>query len=452
MLRRKMTRILEDWKRSSRKALMLTGARQVGKSYAVRDFGRSNYLVYVEINLAIDREARTLLADASSPIDFINRIALLHPEPLIEHETLVFVDEVQEYPEIVTLMKGLVEDGRLSYILSGSMLGTEFKGVTSFPVGFVEQHVMRPLDFEEFSWAVGVDPRFLDQIRSCLRDRRSVEDYLHDTMMRNFRAYMVCGGMPEVVQRYIDSGFSLMETRALQSELVVQYGQDIAQYAGARALEVRRIFDQIPVQLEEDPHRFVLSSLEKGARFSTFDHDFLWLVHAGVGLMVQQVTEAKAPLKRTESASRFKLYQSDTGMLVSRYPQSTSRAIYLDRAQPNLGGIYENVVAQELTALGVGAWYYQSSEVGEVDFVIEGCAGRIVPIEVKSGRKMRSHAALDRLLGIDEYKIREAVVLSRLNVSVEDRVLYAPWYMAFCLDELTEREDTDFTFGPVVPQ
>ncbi len=451
MLSRKVTKELIKWKNESKKALLVTGARQIGKSYAIREFGKSAYACYFEVNLLLDKTARHALANAENASDFINRIALLSENPLVERNTLIFVDEIQEYPEIVTLMKALVEDGRYSFVFSGSMLGTEFKGISSFPVGYVEQIVMRPMDFEEFCWAVGIEQRFLDEIRECLRERRAVEPYLHDVMMRNYRAYVVAGGMPEVVQKYVDSQYSLAETRALQSTLVKQYAQDIGKYAGARAFEVRSIFDQIPVQLEGDVHRFKLASLRKAARMESFHHDFLWLVNAGVGLQVLQATEARCPLKRTEQASKFKLYESDTGMLVSRYPQSTARAIYLDMKDPNLGGVYENVVAQELTAQGVELWYYQSDAVGEVDFLMEGKGGKVVPVEVKSGKKVRAHAALDHLLDVREYKIPEALVLSRNNLLQEGRVTYAPLYMTFCLSELTEAESGDFSFAPMLP-
>ena len=454
MLRRKVTEQLEHWKRMPSKALLVTGARQIGKSYAIREFGKRSYACYFEVNLLLDGEATGILTAAHSAADFINRLALLSPTPLVEGDTLIFIDEVQEYPDILTLAKALVEDGRYSFAFSGSMLGTELHGIRSFPVGYAHQLTMRPLDFEEFSWAVGVEERFLNEVRACLRERRPVDDALHNVMLRNFRAYMVAGGMPEVVQNYIDSGFSLVKTRSIQEQLVRQYAQDISKYAGRRAFEVRSIFDRIPVQLEEETHRFRVSRLEDGARYSRYDQDFLWLVNAGVGLMVPQVTEAKSPLRRTEANGKFKLYESDTGMLVSRYPQSAARAVYLDQKDPNLGGIYENVVAQELAAQGVDQWYYQSDAVGEVDFVIEGRAGHVVPIEVKSGRKVRSHAALDRLLQVGEYKIHEGVVLSRNNLSKEGNVLYLPIYMTFCLNELTEQAPdagVDFSFAPALP-
>ena len=449
MLKRKITDRFDGWANASRKALLVTGARQIGKSYAIRAFGERRFGAYFEVNLLLDAEARDTLIGARNAIDFINRISLLAKSPLVEGDTLVFVDEIQEYPEIVTLAKALVEDGRYRYAFSGSMLGTEFKGITSFPVGYVDQFVMRPMDFEEFCWAVGVGETVLGDMRECLRGERAPESYLHDAMLRNFRAYLLAGGMPEVVQAYVDSGYSLAATRDLQDQLVGQYRRDISKYAGTRALQVREIFDRLPAQLEEDPHRFTFATLKENARYSQYDRDFLWLVSAGAALMVRQATEAKTPLKRTELPERFKLYQSDTGMLLSRYPQSTARAVYLDRASQNLGGIYENAIAQELAAAGAPLWYYAAEAVGEVDFLMEGKGGRVVPIEVKSGRKVRSHAALDRLLGIGEYKIRDAIVLSRNPLERDGRILYVPLYLAFCLDEFADRESGDFAFAPI---
>ena len=451
MLRRKVTERLLEWKRISHKALLVTGARQIGKSYAIRDFGRSNYGVYYEANLLLDADARESLTKARDAADFVSRVAMLSKQTLVEGDTLIFVDEIQEFPEIVTLMKALVEDGRFSYVFSGSMLGTEFKGISSFPVGYVERITMRPLDFEEYCWAVGVSAEVLAGIRDHMVKRVPVEDYVHEAMLRNFRSYLVAGGMPEVVQDYIDSSYSLIRTRQLQSGLVDQYRTDIAKYAGKRAFAVRSIFDRLPLELEGENHRFILSSLREGARLDEYAEDFLWLTNAGVGLNVSRATEARSPLLRTESASFFKLYESDTGMLVSRYPQSTARAIYLDQKSVNLGGVFENAVAQELAALGIPAWYYFTTTEGEVDFLVDGKAGRVVPIEVKSGVKVRSHAALDNLLAKPGLKIPEAIVLSRENVSQEGKVTYLPIYMTFCLDELVEREADagDFRFVPV---
>lgn len=451
MLSRKVEKKLMRWKETPNKALLVTGARQIGKSFSIRKFGQSNYEVYFEANLLLEEDARDSLTKARSGNDFINRVAMLSKRELIEGKTLIFIDEIQEFPQIVTLIKALVEDARFSFVFSGSMLGTEFKGITSFPVGYVKRIVMRPLDFEEFCFNVGVSRDALSEIRECMVNRESVPEHIHNAMLRNFQAYLITGGMPEVVQDYVASNYSLIRTREIQNDLVEQYKVDIAKYVGSRGFSVREIFNHLPSELEGENHRFVLSSIKPGARIDNFGQDFLWLKNAGVGLVVPRSTEAKVPLMRTLSQSHFKLYESDTGMLVSRYPQSTARAIYLEQHSQNLGGIFENAIAQELTALGVFSAYFYSAEIGEVDFLIEGKHGHIVPIEVKSGRKIRAHAALDHLLEMKDLKIPEGIVLSRENVDKDGKVTYLPLYMTFCLDELTEKESEaeGFTFAPV---
>lgn len=450
MLRRKIEGQLLAWKGESRKALLVTGARQIGKSYSIRAFGKAHYRSYVEFNLLENGRAKKVFSEATDVADLINRIVLLSDVPLVDHDALVFIDEIQELPDIMTMAKFLVEDGRFSYAFSGSMLGTEFKGVRSYPVGYVREATMRPLDFEEYCWALNVPEAVLDDVRAAFVERVPVERYVHESLLRNFRTYLVVGGMPEVVQRYIDDGYALASTRSLQSELVAQYRHDIEKYAGAAALRVRDVFDRIPLQLEEPNSRFVVSSLGADARYGRYAKDFLWLVNAGVALKVERVSEAKSPLKRTELPSKFKLYHSDTGMLLSRYPQSTARAAYLDERAPNLGGVYENAVAQELVAQGIVPYYFLDAARNEVDFLIEGKCGRVVPIEVKSGRKFRNHAAIDGVLANRASRACEGVVLCRSNVEVEGKITYVPFYMCFCLSELVEAGEPDFAVRPAV--
>lgn len=448
MLKRKVEQQFLTWKKTSKKALLVTGARQIGKSYAIREFGRQHYHSYVEFNLLNDQEAKAAFSSATSAADLINRIVLLAGKSLQEGDTLVLIDEIQEHPDIMTMAKFLVEDGRFSYAFSGSMLGTEFKGVRSFPVGYVHEIRMFPLDFEEYCWGASVPESALDEVRSAFADRRPVETITHEKLMRTFHSYLVVGGMPEVVQRYVDNSYVLSTVRELQTELNGQYRYDIGKYAGIRALRVRDIFDQLPLQLEEKSDRFKIASLGKNARYDRFAEEFSWLVNAGVALKTAQVSEAKPPLKRAETPSLFKLYQSDIGMLVARYPQSTARALYLDESAPNFGGIYENVIAQELAAQRITPYYYAKDEIGEVDFVIEGRRGHVVPIEVKSGRKFRTHAALNRLLQNKESRASEDIVLCRHNTEVDEKISYLPFYMAMCLKELTESEEPDFVLSP----
>ena len=243
--------------------------------------------------------------------------------------------------------------------------------------------------------------------------------------------------MPEVVQAFVDAKGNVAPVRAIQRDLVTQYEHDIMKYAGSRALYVKDVFAQIPFQLDGNRRRFLLNSINPQARFERFKKDFVWLVNAGVGLKTDLVREPKMELSDTRQESRFKLFQSDTGMLLSRYGEAMARATYLDDRKTNLGGVYENVVAQELAAAGFDLYYYQHSSEGEVDFVMQTQSGAVVPLEVKSGRSPRRHAALDHLLASREHQIPYGVVLSRLNVEVDEsaRVRYLPLYMTMCFKD-----------------
>ncbi len=387
MLKRKITAKLEAWKAIAReKALLVVGARQVGKSFAIREFGKTHYTCFVEINLFEDKRAREALSASVDVSDFISRVTVLSGQAIVPGDTLVLIDEIQEAPDVVTMAKFLVEDRRCDWAFSGSMLGTEFKGVRSYPVGSVHELPMHPLDFEEFCWAIGVSGEALESVRRCCQDETPVEAYIHEALMANFRTYIVSGGMPEAVQRLVDSDGDIASVRQVLEGLNRQYRRDISKYAAVRSLQVQSIFDQLPVQLEGEARRFVLNSVDPQARYEKYQRDFVWLTNAGVALKTDLVDEPKSPLLKTANPMKFKLYQSDTGMLMARYPISLAQAAYLDEKDPNLGGVYENVVAQQLTAQGHQLFYYQTRKRGEVDFVVDAGNGKAVPIEVKSGR------------------------------------------------------------------
>lgn len=429
MLKRKITAKLEAWKTIAReKALLIVGARQVGKSFAIREFGKANYARYIEINLFEDKRAREALSAASDANDFISRVTVLSGQAIVLGDTLVFVDEIQEAPDVVTMAKFLVEDGRCDWAFSGSMLGTEFKGVRSYPVGSVHELPMHPLDFEEFCWAIGVSGEALESVRRCCQDETPAEAYIHEALMANFRTYIVSGGMPEAVQRLVDSDGDIASVRQVLEGLNRQYRRDISKYAAVRSLQVQSIFDQLPVQLEGEARRFVLNSVDSQARYEKYQRDFVWLTNAGVALKTDLVDEPKSPLLKTANPMKFKLYQSDTGMLMARYPISLAQAAYLDEKDPNLGGVYENVVAQQLTAQGHQLFYYQTRKRGEVDFVVDAGNGKAVPIEVKSGHYYHAHAALDHVLETEGYNVDLGIVLSRGNVERRGKVLYLPLY------------------------
>ena len=260
MLRRKVTKVLEAWAGSSRtKALLVTGARQIGKSYSIRELGKTKFGTYIELNLYENKRARSALLAAKTASEFVSRVSILSGTPIDERETLVFIDEIQEAPDLMTMVKFLVDDGRCAWAFSGSMLGTEFKGIRSYPVGSVHEVTMRPLDWEEFCWAVGTSDDALRAVSDCCEREEAVPTYIHDALLSNFRTYLVVGGMPEAVLRLIESRGDLASVRMVQADLNKQYKRDISKYAGPRTLQVQSIFDQLPVQLEGDSQRFVIN-------------------------------------------------------------------------------------------------------------------------------------------------------------------------------------------------
>ena len=429
MLKRKITAALESWKTfAHEKALLVVGARQVGKSFSVRAFGKANYACFIEINLFENKRAREALRKASDASDFISRVTVLSGQSITPGSTLVFIDEIQEAPDVVTMAKFLVEDGRCNWAFSGSMLGTEFKGVRSYPVGSVHELSMHPFDFEEFCWAIGVSDEALESVRHCCESETPVATYIHEALMTNFRTYLVAGGMPEAVCQLVASDGDLASVRQVLVDLNRQYRRDISKYAATRALQVQSIFDQLPVQLEGETRRFVLNSIDPEARFERYQRDFVWLTNAGVALKTDLVAEPKSPLLKSANPMKFKLYQSDTGMLMARYPISLAQAAYLDEKDPNLGALYENAVAQQLVAQGHRLYYYQTRKRGEVDFVVDAGRGKAVPVEVKSGRYYHAHAALDHVLNTEGYSVDLGIVLSRGNVERQGKVLYLPLY------------------------
>lgn len=440
MLKRKMYRKLEEWKASDqRKVLLLLGARQTGKTFIVREFARNSYDAFIEVNFLDDEENGRFLAGATSAEELISRLSLIVGHA-IQPGTLVFFDEVQHLGhDIVTLSKFLLDDGRFDLILSGSLLGTVLDGVTSFPVGYARILRMYPLDFEEFCWAMGVPDVIIEEVRVAYREKRPLDEPLHDRLVRIHRQYIVVGGMPEAVQGFLDNGRDLGEPRQVGTDIVEQYRYDIIKYAPGRKMQICTIFDSVPGQLAKVNKRFVFNLIKKSATFDSLEDDFSWLVKSGVTLPAYLVTEPKAPLLRTKVQEKFKLYASDCGLLLSQYSLASSRSVLEGVGDANFGAVYENIVAQQLASAGFPLFYYNNNRKGEVDFLIESAEGKVLPVEVKSGKDYKRHMALNNLLDAKGFDVSCAYVLSEFNVSVGERagrpVYYLPLYMTFCLEE-----------------
>ena len=416
---------------NGKKALLLTGARQVGKTYSIRRFANSHYESFVEINFVRDVSAKKIFENAADAKDVLLRLSAYAKGKLKKGKTLIFLDEVQRCPEAITFIKFLVEDGGFHYILSGSLLGVELKNVRSVPVGYMYEETMYPLDFEEFLVANSIGQDVLKHLSDSFDALRPVDPAIHDFIMRHYLLYIVVGGMPEAVQRYVDTN-DLAEVLSVQKAIRLEYHRDISQYAEAESLRIREVYDRLPSELNKPNKRFKLGSVVKGSHFDRMEDGFVWLRDAGVAHPVYCVDEPLAPLELSSRRNLFKLFANDVGLLASMYMDGLQFKILNGERSVNFGSVYENAVAQELIANGFRTKYFNSKRHGELDFVVER-DGLVVPIEVKSGKDYKRHSALSSVMACREYGIEQAYVLNNDNVSTDGKVAYLPVYMTMFL-------------------
>ena len=434
MLERRIEQEIRNFLKSDRKeALMITGARQVGKTYIIRKCAREIYKNIVEINFVENQQAVKLFENITGSKDILLRLSALTDVPMIPGQTLIFFDEVQECPEIVTAIKFLVEDGQYRYILSGSLLGVELKDIRSVPVGYLSILEMYPLDFHEFCKANKVSQTVMDKLKECFEKKQLVDELIHEKMMELFRLYLIVGGMPAVVDAYIRTN-NLKEVLRIQQGIVQLYYKDIAKYDKDNKLYLDEIFSLIPSELNNKNKRFIMKDLNENFRFSRYENSFIWLKEAGVALPVYCVQEPEIPLLLSKSTNLFKLFLSDVGLLASMYVDGLQLKILNKEKDINFGAIYENVAAQELKAHGFELYYFNSKKQGELDFVIE-YQGNVLPLEIKSGKAYTRHNALDNVLKDERYAIPQALVLCNENISVAEKITYLPIYMIGFLEK-----------------
>ncbi|KFI53786.1 ATP-binding protein [Bifidobacterium biavatii] len=445
MLERKVWHVLEAWKRGQRhKALMLTGARQIGKTTLVREFAKQHYARFAELNFLTDEHAADIFSGPLNAATIITNLTAYLRTPLEPGSTLILLDEIQECPRARTAIKFLVEDGRFDYIETGSLLGVRVRDVPSYPVGFEEQCRMYPMDFEEFCRANGVQDSTFDMLREHFTARRPVSDSVHRTMLQLFQVYMIVGGMPEVVQRYVDT-HDVAQVVALQNDILDLYRLDIAKYAErSDRTKIRAIFDAIPSQLDDHNRRFILTSINANARQNRYANSFMWLADAGVALPCYNVQSPATPLTANEKRSLFKLFMGDTGLLCAETMDNAQFALLQGNLETNMGSITENVISQELTAQGFTPHYFDSKQYGEVDFLVQS-GTRVIPVEVKSGNDWTKHKALDNVLHVQEWGLNEAYVLCKGNIVQDGSIIYLPLYMTMFLQPERLPDSMPFT-------
>lgn len=438
MLKRKIQQTLKEYFSSKKdKILIIDGARQIGKSYIVRHEGKASFPNFVEVNMIDDRDGARIFADVRGVEDFYVRLSSFAGRKLgTKENTLVFLDEIQAYPEMLTLLKFLCDDGRFSYIASGSLLGVTLHKTLSVPGGRIEVQHMYPLDFEEFLWASGVGDDVVAYMKEQFAKRESLSDGLHRRMMELFKTYLLVGGLPQAVNEYMATQ-NIYRVRKVHDEIFNLYKEDASQYSLSERLKIRRVYDLIPSNMENRKKRLHYNDIEekKGKSARDYEDEIEYLVSAGVALEVRAISNPVFPLIASARKNLLKLYLNDVGLLSHILFRTNVAAIKDDQLSVNLGSVYETVVATELLAHGHPLYYYDNKKKGEVDFMIDDYDKlSILPLEVKSGKDYSIHRALDRFVSNPEYQIKSAIVFSNdASVTFNNSTLNLPIYYTMFL-------------------
>ncbi len=423
----------------SNKILIVDGARQIGKSYIIREVGQKLFPNFIELNMEVDKVGDRNFANARTVDDFYLALSVVAGDKMKEKDnTLVFIDEIQAYDHLLTLLKFLREDDKYTFICSGSLLGVTLKMTSSIPLGSIEIMHMYPLDFEEFLIANGVGKLVLDTIRKKFADRESMPDAVHDKLLGLFKKYLLVGGLPDAVNEFLATK-NITTIRTVQHGVHHLYGVDASRYEETHnRLKIQRIYEMIPSNLENRKKRIVAKDIEdkKGKRMSDYMEEFDYLVSSGITLGVNAISKPSFPLVENSGKNLIKLYMNDVGILTGIFFGSNIKAVMDDIASINLGSVYETVVAQELKAHGFNLYYYDNKKSGEVDYLVDDMKNlSVLPIEVKSGKDYQVHSALNKFVQTDEYNIRQAIVFSNAQkVEVRNDITYMPIYYIMCIE------------------
>ena len=449
MVKRKADELIRNFILNDRRSLLVTGARQVGKTFSIRKVGKECFDNVVEINFVEQPDAIELFSEQKGAKDLLLRLSAFTKKPLVSGKTLIFFDEVQECKEIVTAIKFLVDEGSYKYVMSGSLLGVELDDLRSVPVGYMDEIEMYPLDLMEFFEAIGIGIDVISHLRTCFEEKRPVDEFIHKRMLEAIRLYLIVGGMPAAVQKYLDTN-NLRRVYEEQRGIIRTYKRDITQYDHDHKLQIEEIYDLIPSELNAKNKRFILKELNEKARFSKYEDSFLWLRDAGVAIPAYNVEEPRVPLLLNKQRNLFKLFLNDVGLLAAMYGGNIQARLLSPNPNINFGSVFENLVAQELYAHGFSEaqqhslYYFNSKKQGELDFVVE-YAGNMLPIEVKSGKDYERHNALSNVMENEEYAVPMAYVFCQENVQTKGRVIYYPIYMITFFEQ-TQAEEKVYKF------
>ena len=439
MLYRKIEALIEEHLRSdSKKILLIDGARQVGKTYIIRHVGKKLFENYIEINMVEDFMGERLFSNIKTIEDFYLQVSMLAGDKMKKKDnTLIFIDEIQAYPHLLTMLKFLSDDNKFTFIASGSLLGVTLSQTTSIPMGSIRKVRMFPLDFEEFLYANGMNEHVISSMRKKFLQSEALEEAMHNKIMDLFRKFLLVGGLPDAVNEYLQTK-NIQSVRAVQNEIRNYYAADASKYDEQNKLKIRRIYELIPSNMENKKKRIIAKNIEnkKGKTFGDYNDEFEYLVSAGIALNVGAISNPVFPLIESSGKNLLKLYMNDVGILTGILYGNNIRAVLDDERSINLGSVYETVVASELIAHGHKLFYYDNRSKGEVDYLIDDYDTlSTVPIEVKSGKDYMVHSALSGFVQNEDYHIKKDFVLSNeRNVTAKGKITYMPIYYIMFFD------------------
>ena len=441
-LKRKIDEYLIEWKKDEHKLpLIIKGARQIGKTNAIRNFGKNNYKTYIEINFALQPQFKTIFENGFEVDNIIKNITLKLPEiELNENNTLIFFDEMQECVSTATSLKAFKEDGRYDVICSGSLMGINYKEIESNSVGNKEDYIMRSLDFEEFLWAKGYKTEQINDLYRNMSELKPLSNTQYEVMMSNFKDYMIVGGMPAIVSRFVENK-NFSGILKMQQQILLDYEEDITKYAGGLdKTKILNCYRKIPVFLGNENKKFQISKIANGARSREYVGVVEWLENAGIVNVSYSMEQASLPLKGNYNPDNYRLYFSDTGLLIGSLDEETQEDL---RNNENMntykGALYENIVGDMLVKAGYQLYFYKDdSKKIEMDFMIRDKQS-LIPVEVKANDN--ATVSLNNLINNNLYKdIKYGIKLCNKNIGFNGKFYTFPYFLTFLLKRFLEEK------------
>ena len=427
------SKLYEYYKNQNAKIIVIDGARQIGKSFIVRETAKKYFQNYIEINLKSDYEGNQLFVNVKKPKDFYLQVSALYGDKLNNiDDTIIFLDEIQVYPHLLTMLKDLKLENRYRYIASGSLLGVTLQH-TFIPMGSIEEIKMYPMDFEEFLYANKVGKDVIDYLKNCYLNLEQVSEGIHKTILEKFREYLITGGLPDSVTEFVINK-NVFKTRENQSLTYTYYRDDASKYDIDHTLKIRRLYDLMPSYMENKVKRIQFKQIENisDSNLLKYQDEFDYLLNSGCALGVKAISNPKFPLIESSSKNLIKLYFNDVGILSNILFRNNISAILNQDKGLNLGSVYETVSAMELIAHGHELYYFDSKKVGEVDFLINDYDNlSILPIEIKSGKDKYEFRAIPKLVNKEgNYKLKKGYIFTNQNICKMENDLYTfPIYM-----------------------